>query len=126
MPVKKADIEFLKNFKPITNPKYKNYIDDVVRLYSNRKSEDGTYDKSPLDPNYYRKYWSSKRCNEECKICGTTVDKTSMNRHHKTFKCQLRDINNKKKQTEAEETFNIMEYNMKMAILFGQFGKMKC
>ena len=96
------------------------YMDDEVKQTAtvgtqtettkaqNRKREDGTYDKSILDPNYFRKYWSFKRCNEECKICGTTVDKTSMNRHHKTFKCQLRDINNKKKQTEAEGTFNIM------------------
>jgi hypothetical protein len=90
-----------------------------------RTKPDGTYDKSPLDPLYFKTYWNNRKCPEQCSTCNATVDKTSMSRHKRTLKCQLANINNKRKEDEKNGKFNIIMYNLEMAMLFQEFGKFK-
>ncbi len=51
---------------------------------------DGTYDNSPLDPEYYKKYYHAKFGHQyTCEVCGSVLGSTQkINRHLSTKKCQ--------------------------------------
>lgn len=60
---------------------------------SKRKSkrlneETGQYDKTPLDPDYFKKYWQENNWKTTCKRCGVEVSRLRMCKHIKSKKCQ--------------------------------------
>ena len=51
---------------------------------SRRWREDGTYDKSPNDPEYFKKYYHAKMaCKVKCNHCDKEVTRSNMLRHCK-------------------------------------------
>ena len=57
---------------------------------TNRLKADGSYDKKPLDPDYFKKYYMNKMaCPSQCDICGKEMTISSINRHKKTNMCQV-------------------------------------
>ena len=56
----------------------------------NRHRPDGTYDKRPLDPNYFNKYYKNNlKKPYQCPDCGRTISsKSNLAKHRNTKICQ--------------------------------------
>ena len=56
---------------------------------STRWKPDGTYDKKPLDPEYFSKYYQKKLSTPfTCPECGRTItSKSNLSKHRQTKKC---------------------------------------
>ena len=56
---------------------------------STRWKPDGTYDKKPLDPNYFSKYYQKKLSTPfTCPDCGRTItSKSNLSKHRQTIRC---------------------------------------
>ena len=56
---------------------------------STRWKPDGTYDKRPLDPEYFSKYYQKKLSTPfTCPECGRTItSKSNLSKHRQTKKC---------------------------------------
>ena len=55
---------------------------------SKRKLPDGTYDKKPLDPEYFKKYYHSHGLQIiTCYRCGAECRKKYLSKHTNTTKC---------------------------------------
>ena len=56
---------------------------------STRWKPDGTYDKKPLDPNYFSKYYQKKLSTPfTCPDCGRTItSKSNLSKHRQTNRC---------------------------------------
>ena len=54
-----------------------------------RRNPDGSYNKCPNDPDYFKKYYKEKLKHPiECSLCGKKLaDKTNLSRHQKTKLC---------------------------------------
>ena len=61
----------------------------VLKKKSKRLMPDGTYNKKPLDPDYYKNYWKTKLASVkvECPRCGTLTGKCKIARHYTTALC---------------------------------------
>ena len=55
-----------------------------------RRRPDGTYDKRPLDPDYFKKYYKNNpQIPYQCPDCGRTIStKTNLSRHRNMKLCQ--------------------------------------
>ena len=61
-----------------------------------RRNPDGSYNKCPNDPDYFKKYYKEKLKQPiECSLCGKKLaDKTNLSRHQKTKTCiKHRNVN---------------------------------
>ena len=56
----------------------------------NRWKEDGTYDKKPLDPQYFKKYYETKlKQSYQCPVCQKVISsKSNLSKHQQTSKCK--------------------------------------
>jgi hypothetical protein len=56
---------------------------------STRWKADGTYNKKPLDPNYFTKYYQQKLTTPfTCPDCGRTItSKSNLSKHRQTNRC---------------------------------------
>ena len=67
---------------------------DVVEPFpttlSSRRKPDGTYDKKPLDPKYFSKYYQQKLTTPfKCPDCGRTItSKSNLSKHRQTNRCR--------------------------------------
>ena len=66
---------------------------NYVGVEPNRPSrwrDDGTYDKKPLDPNYFKKYYQNHLKQPfTCPDCGKTISsKSNLSKHQQTAKCR--------------------------------------
>ena len=60
----------------------------VLKKKSARLMPDGSYNKKPLDPEYYKKYWQEKLLIKiECPRCGIFTGKGKMSRHYTSGLC---------------------------------------
>ena len=57
---------------------------------NSRWQPDGTYDKKPLDPNYFSKYYQRKlKTPFTCPDCGRTISsKSNLSKHRETEVCK--------------------------------------
>ena len=57
---------------------------------STRWKPDGTYDKKPLDPKYFSKYYQQKLTTPfKCPDCGRTItSKSNLSKHSQTNRCR--------------------------------------
>ena len=111
-----------KKEKPIKEPKYRKIVfkpDSEVPfirsktgrrkgtiLKPERYNEDGTYNKKPVDPEYYKKYYQQfvKHTPCTCDICGATISsKQKLSRHKKTQYCRL--------QAELKDVPDVVDLN---------------
>jgi hypothetical protein len=63
---------------------------DPPTATSTRWKTDGTYDKRPLDPDYFSKYYQRKLSTPfTCLDCGRTItSKSNLSKHRQTNRCR--------------------------------------
>ena len=61
----------------------------ILTTSRSRYKPDGTYDKKPLDPNYFSKYYQNKLSTPfTCPDCGRTItSKSNLSKHRQTNRC---------------------------------------
>ena len=64
-------------------------IHNLPTTTSTRRKPDGTYDKKPLDPKYFSKYYQQKLTTSfTCPDCGRTItSKSNLSKHRQTNIC---------------------------------------
>ena len=81
-----SDISDIENNKPVEKPgekpKRRTYKTEDT---AGRRRPDGTYNKSPIDPDYYKKYMSEPI---KCPLCFPITSRGHLNRHNKTMICK--------------------------------------
>ena len=54
-----------------------------------RRNADGTYNSKPSDPEYFKNYYRKKvMCRVQCEYCLKLIQKTKLQKHHNTLRCQ--------------------------------------
>jgi len=67
-----------------------------------RQKENGKYDKSAIDPEYYKNYWREHfRKPYTCDICNTTISccGSAVHKHKRSMRCQLAKLKQEKEQS---------------------------
>ena len=77
-----SDIENNKPVeKPVEKPKRRKYKTEDTAW---RRRPDGTYNKSPIDPDYYRKYMAEPI---KCPLCSVLTSRGHLSRHTRSALC---------------------------------------
>ena len=54
-----------------------------------RRNSDGAYNNKPSDPEYFKNYYRKNiMCRVECEYCSKLIQKTKLQKHHTTLRCQ--------------------------------------
>ena len=66
----------------------------ILTTSRSRYKPDGTYDKKPLDPDYFSKYYQKKLATPfQCPDCGRTISsKSNLSKHRQTNVCMRKKV----------------------------------
>jgi hypothetical protein len=76
-----SDIEKPDNSKPVEKPKRRKYKTEDTAW---RRRPDGTYNKAPIDPDYYKKYMAEPI---KCPLCFVLTSRGHLSRHTRSALC---------------------------------------
>jgi hypothetical protein len=84
-----SDISDTENYKPVEKPIEKPIEKPKRRKYKTedtswRRRPDGTYNKAPLDPDYYKKYMAEVI---KCPLCSVLTSRGHLSRHTRSAFC---------------------------------------
>jgi hypothetical protein len=84
-----SDISDTENYKPVEKPIEKPIEKPKRRKYKTedtswRRRPDGTYNKAPLDPDYYKKYMAEPI---KCPLCSVLTSRGHLSRHTRSAIC---------------------------------------